>query len=105
MKIIRDNTEIELTYEELYTAHKEFLLNFFQNTCKDILLHTYTQIDTIHITEELIYNLANQAYNKYAEGNGETEYECCEDICENYYNDYVSKHHIMDDMDVLEERD
>lgn len=42
MKIIRDNIEIELTYEEIYAAHKEFLLNFFQNTCKNILLCTYT---------------------------------------------------------------
>lgn len=68
MKIIRDGKEYELTTEEILQAHQEFVISFMQ----DILERDFD------IPEKRSKSLAKLAYDHYAEGHGETEYECIE---------------------------
>lgn len=77
MKIIRDNKEIELTSEEIYAAHKEFVTDWMINTAKEILSDK-------DITEEIYVGIGEAAYDTYALGNGLTEYEAVEDAVEKY---------------------
>lgn len=66
MKIKRGKKEYTLTQEELYQAHKEFVTKWMQEVLQD----------DFQIPEERAEELAQKAYDKYSEGNGETEYEC-----------------------------
>ena len=68
MKITRDGKEIELTAEELEEAHAEFVTNFMRMTLET----------DFGVSPEDSQDLAEQAYDRYCEGNGETEYECIE---------------------------
>ena len=67
MKIVRDGKEYELTSEELAAANAEFVTNFMKSE----------MMGRCEISdEELAEELAEQAYDRYCEGNGETEGEC-----------------------------
>lgn len=68
MKIKRDGKEYILTTEELFAAHREFVVNFMQETLES----------DFGIDEKDSEKLAEAAYEKYAEGDGKTEYECIE---------------------------
>lgn len=70
MKIIREGKEIELTSEELASAHAEFVTNFMRKTLEE----------DFDVAPEDSQQLAEQAYDRYCEGNGETEYECIEAV-------------------------
>lgn len=77
MKIIRDNKEIELTSEEIYAAHKEFVTDWMTETAKEILSDK-------DIPEEIYVGIGEAAYDTYALGNGLTEYEAVKDAVEKY---------------------
>lgn len=83
MKIIRNNHVIELTQEELFEAHKEFMINFFE----DVLNSEFA------CEEEDIPDIANMAYEIYAEGNGDTEYEAIEKA----YEKFMAEDDALDD--------
>ena len=69
MKIRRGNREYVLTSSELYEAHKEFVINFMR--------------------EELDAQYDVPApYERYADGNGKTEYECIEWAAKEYEKKY-----------------
>lgn len=68
MKITRDGKEYELTFEELTRANQEFVTNFMRDTLES----------DFGIDEKDSEKLAEAAYEKYAEGDGKTEYECIE---------------------------
>jgi len=70
MKIVREGKEIELTSEELASAHAEFVTNFMRKTLEE----------DFDVAPEDSQQLAEQAYDRYCEGNGETEYECIEAV-------------------------
>ena len=61
MKIIREGKEIELTSEELASAHAEFVTNFMRKTLEE----------DFDVAPEDSQQLAEQAYDRYCEGNGE----------------------------------
>lgn len=75
MKIIRNGQEFKLTGNELMEAHAEFVTNFMQ---KELL-------ENFDAKEEDTRKIAESAYGRYCEGNGETEYECIEWAYEEYY--------------------
>ena len=68
MKIVRGDMSFELTLEELCDAHAEFVTLFM----KLELMGKYG------LTEETAEDVAERAFDRYCEGNGETEYECIE---------------------------
>lgn len=68
MKIKRNGKEYALTTEELFAAHREFVVNFMRDTLES----------NFGIDEKDSEKLAEAAYEKYAEGDGKTEYECIE---------------------------
>ena len=68
MKITRGDMSFDLTLEELCEAHAEFVTMFM----KLELMKTYG------LTEEAAEDVAERAFDRYCEGNGETEYECIE---------------------------
>ena len=68
MKIKRNGKEYALTTEELFAAHREFVVNFMRDTLES----------DFGIDEKDSEKLAEAAYEKYAEGDGKTEYECIE---------------------------
>lgn len=92
MRIFRNNEEIELTKEELYEAHKEFVINFFKDTLES----------DFDCTED-IPDIANLAYEIYAEGKGDTEYEALQKAFYNFmddkYPDGFYEHYTDDDED------
>lgn len=67
MKIVRDGREYELTSEELAAVNAEFVTSFMESE-----LMNRCEISDENLAKEL----AEQAYNRYCEGNGETEGEC-----------------------------
>lgn len=78
-RIINNKTvEIELTADEISLAHTEHIKNFMQSELENSFGY-----DT-QTAEEL----AELAYDEYAEGNGLTEYECIEKIAEEYENEH-----------------
>lgn len=68
MKIRRGNREYVLTSSELYEAHKEFVINFMREELD-------AQYD---VPAPYAIEYAEKAYERYADGNGKTEYECIE---------------------------
>lgn len=75
MKIIRDGKEFELTHEEMMEAHDQIVTEFMTNVL----------IDDFGLDIEEAKDLGEVAYDRYCEGEGETEYECIEWA----YNQYV----------------
>lgn len=59
MKIVREGKEIELTSEELASAHAEFVTNFMRKTLEE----------DFDVAPEDSQQLAEQAYDRYCEGN------------------------------------
>ena len=78
MKIRRGNIEYVLTVSELYEAHKEFVINFMREELK-------TQYS---VSAPYAIEYAEKAYERYTEGNGETEYECIEWAARKYKEKY-----------------
>ena len=78
MKIRRGNREYVLTSSELYEAHKEFVINFMREELD-------AQYDVL---APYAIEYAEKAYERYAEGNGETEYECIEWAAKEYKEKY-----------------
>ena len=78
MKIRRGNREYILTSSELYEAHKEFVINFMKEELD-------AQYD---IPAPYAIEYAEKAYERYAEGNGKTEYECIEWGAKEYEKKY-----------------
>ena len=72
VRVINDAVEvkIELTPEEIYNAHTEYVTDFMKNVF----------IKDFNCSEDTAEELAELAYEKYCEGNGLTEYECIEKI-------------------------
>ncbi len=73
MKIVRNGQEFTMTDQELQAAHKEFVVNFMENEL----------LENFDVSEKESRNIAEAAYDRYREGNGETEYECIEWAYEN----------------------
>ena len=70
--------EFELTSAELVEAHDEFVTNFMKNVF----------IEDFGIeNEDDAQELANMAYDLYCKGTGLTEYECCEQVFDEYGED------------------
>ena len=67
MKIVRDGREYEVTSVQLAAAIAEFVTSFMESE-----LMNRCEISVENLAKEL----AEQAYNRYCEGNGETEGEC-----------------------------
>lgn len=74
MEITRDGKTYTLTTEEVAKAHEEFVISFMENEL----------ISSFEIDEKAAKDVAVSAYERYCEGNGETEYECIEWA----YNEY-----------------
>lgn len=68
MKIVRDDKEYELTNDELYEAHKEFVISWMAKTLEG----------DFEVPEDESWDYAELAYQRYTYGDGETEYECVE---------------------------
>lgn len=68
MVIRRDGKCYRLTEKELYAAHQEVVINFMKNELQSSYGYGSRKAKTI----------AEMAYERYSEGNGETEYECIE---------------------------
>lgn len=68
MRIFRDGKEFELTFHELLEAHEEVVKQFMADTL----------MGDFNLDEEEAKEIAIKAYERYCEGNGETEYECIE---------------------------
>lgn len=68
--------EFELTYEELAEANAEFIKAFMYN---EIITNTYKDI----VSDERAKDLAEDAYSRYCDGDGLTEYECITEILDN----------------------
>lgn len=71
--------ELENTLErERREAHEEFVIDWM----KKVLIEDFDIKD-----EWKARDLAEWAYDRYCDGNGETEYECIEWAYENHYHD------------------
>lgn len=68
MKIVREGKEFELTPAEIQEAHKEFVTNWMGNTL----------MEDFDMEEKDAKDVAELAFVRYCEGNGETEYEAVE---------------------------
>lgn len=77
MKIIRNDKEIELTYQEMLEAHEQVVKGFMAGAL----------MGDFGLDREEARIVADKAYDRYCEGNGETEYECIEWA----YNKYAEK--------------
>ena len=74
MKIIRDNKEIELTYQELYEAHKEFIVLYMQGELESSF--DIPKADSIKVAEK--------AYDIYSDGDGLSQYESMQKAADEY---------------------
>ena len=68
MKIKRDGKWYELTKDELYEAHEEFVTSWMAKTLEE----------DFGVSEDESWEYAELAYQRYTYGDGETEYECIE---------------------------
>ncbi len=68
------DVEIELTPEEICAAHEEHVTDFMRSVLES----------DFDIPADASVDLAEEAFDKYAEGEGFTEYECCEQVAANY---------------------
>ena len=74
MYIEREGKKYQLTAEELLEANAEFVTNWMKATLEE----------NFSIPENISQKYAEWAYNRYSEGNGETEYECIELAAKEY---------------------
>lgn len=74
MFIERDGKKYELTEKELSDANTEFVTNWMRKTLEE----------DFDVPEEFSQDYAEWAYDRYSEGNGETEYECVEKAFDEY---------------------
>ena len=79
MKIVRAGKAYELTKDELYEAHKEFVTSWMAKTLEE----------DFGVPEDESWDYAELAYQRYTYGDGETEYECIEKI---YEEEYLNDH-------------
>lgn len=73
MKIVRNGQEFKLSEQEVQEAHREFVVNFMESEL----------LENFDVNETESKDIAEAAYDRYCEGNGETEYECIEWAYEN----------------------
>lgn len=78
MKIIRNGKEIELTTDEVFEAHKEFVTSFMSNEL----------MENHDIPEADADSLANRAYDIYCDREGYTE----QDAISESADEYVKQH-------------
>lgn len=76
MNIVRDGKTYTLTEEEVAMAHAEFVVSFMEDEL----------ISSFSLDEGMAKEVARAAYDRYCEGNGETEYECLEWAYDKYSN-------------------
>lgn len=93
MQIIRGSHKIELTPDEIYAAHKEFVLAWMIDTARDIL----NEENNIYLSAEDYTNIGEAAYDKYSEGDGLTEYEAVQEAVNEFKQNYENDH-IDDDL-------
>lgn len=74
MYIEREGKKYQLTAEELLEANAEFVTNWMKTTLEA----------DFGIPENFSQEYAEWAYNRYSEGNGETEYKCIELAAKEY---------------------
>lgn len=74
MKIIRNGKEIELTTDEVFEAHKEFVTSFMSNEL----------IENHDIPEADADLLANRAYDIYCDREGYTEQDAISEAADEY---------------------
>lgn len=74
MKIIRNGKEIELTADEVFEAHKEFVTYFMSNEL----------IGNHDIPESDADSLANRAYDIYCDREGYTEQDAISEAADEY---------------------
>lgn len=74
MYIERNGNKYELTEKELSDANTEFVTNWMRRTLEE----------DFDMPEEFSQDYAEWAYERYCEGNGETEYECVRLAYEEY---------------------
>lgn len=91
MKIIRDGKEIELTDREMLEAHDQVAKGFMAG----ILMGDFG------LDREKARFVAEKAYDKYCEGNGETEYECIQWAYKQYISDASKKGKLVVVSDIL----
>lgn len=77
MFIERDGKKYELTAKELSDANTEFVTSWMKKTLEE----------DFDVPEEFSQGYAEWAYDRYSEGNGETEYECVEKAFDEYEKD------------------
>lgn len=70
--------------ENNYKAHAEFVTDFMYNELKS----SFGMYDA---SDEEIRNVAEDAYNLYCEGNGQTEYECIEEAYDKWAEEWLDK--------------
>lgn len=75
MNIVRDGKTYTLTEEEVAMAHAEFVVSFMEDEL----------ISSFSLDEGMAKEVARAAYDRYCEGNGETEYECLEWAYDKYF--------------------
>ncbi len=68
-------TDITLTREEIFEAHREVIKYFMADEIAGMLSGA---------DDETIMHLAEMAYAEYEDGNGLTQYECIEKIVGDY---------------------
>ena len=73
---VETEVEIELTRNEISDAHDEHVTNFMFN----VLMNDFGY------EEDVADILADESYREYCKGNGLTEYECIEEIADQYEN-------------------
>ena len=81
MFIERDGKKYELTAKELSDANTEFVTNWMRKTLEE----------DFDVPEEFSQDYAEWAYDRYSEGNGETEYRCVELA----YDEYLEDHQVF----------
>lgn len=74
MKIIRNGKEIELTRDEVFEAHKEFVTSFMSNEL----------MENHNIPEADADSLANRAYDIYCDREGYTEQDAISEAADEY---------------------
>ena len=98
MQIIRGSHKIELTPDEIYAAHKEFVSSWMIDTARSIL-----NDENIYLSTEDYVNIGEAAYDNYSEGDGLTEYEAVQEAVNEFKQNYENDH-IDDELEeVLED--
>lgn len=77
MFIEREGKKYELTAEELAEANSEFVTSWMRKILEE----------DFDVPEEFSQGYAEWAYERYCEGNGETEYQCVEKAYAEYQKD------------------